>query len=403
MKPHFMLEYPQSEYDTRLDKLLKKMEANHLDAMILTSKENNRYFIGFQSIVWDSKVSTPGVIILSADGKLTFVGAHNARYTMLATACVPEEHILTYSRNPDHHVPTSFMQALTMALEKHGCLGKRMHVGMELGTGFRPHLPYPVLKGVMDLMSGAEIVDAAQLLWEIRAIKSPLEQERFRKACEINVKMYEAAFSSIVPGKTTELDVYHTMGETAFQNGCEGILLMGIICGRDRESQGNCPPSRRIMGSARENEFIMIDGGPSYQGYYSDIIRMGYIGSITREQQEMYDFAVSCTNLALSMMKPGAIAGKVCDAVDARIAASPYHRYNRTKGWIGHSIGLDIHEYPCLESGSRWALQPGMCFSVEPALYNPKVGKFILEQNVIVTQTGCEIVSPFTEKLVQIG
>ena len=75
---------------------------------------------------------------------------------------------------------------------------------------------------------------------------------------------------------------------------------------------------------------------------------------------------------------------------------------NQTKGWIGHSIGLNVHEYPCLEAGEDTPLQAGMVMSMEPSLTTPTAGTMCLEQNFIVTETGYELLSKMPTELVRV-
>lgn len=75
---------------------------------------------------------------------------------------------------------------------------------------------------------------------------------------------------------------------------------------------------------------------------------------------------------------------------------------NQTKGWVGHSIGLNVHEYPCLEAGEDTPLQAGMVMSMEPSLTTPTAGTMCLEQNFIVTETGYELLSKMPTELVRV-
>ena len=163
----------------------------------------------------------------------------------------------------------------------------------------------------------------------------------------------------------------------------------------------NCPPSDLPFGT-EDGTSIMIDGGPSYKGYFSDIIRVGIIGKPTAEQERLYKIALEGHAIGMSKLRAGVLISDVVAAVDAYYEKAGVSDINQTKGWIGHSIGLNVHEYPCLEAGEDTPLQAGMVMSMEPSLTTPTAGTMCLEQNFIVTETGYELLSKMPTELVRV-
>jgi Xaa-Pro aminopeptidase len=275
---------------------------------------------------------------------------------------------------------------------------------MEIGIGFRVHMNYPNFKTFMDFLANNNMTaeDASEALWEIRSIKSQREIEIMRKVCAINCALFEKAFASVIPRVTTERDIYRIMGREAFSLGCDTILDMGIRSGVDRDPHTNCPSSDRVIGGGHEREVLMIDGGPVYKGYYSDIIRTGVVGKPSKFQLERHEIATEACYTALRMIKPGVVMGEITKAVDDFIDAKGFGDCNKTYNWIGHGIGLDVHEYPCFEIGEKRTLAPGMCFAVEPCICD-EYGMFGIEQNILVTENGYELLSPMRHDLFTIG
>lgn len=402
MRHPYMLDFPIEEYAARKDKLVQGLNKHGLDGVILTTKENTRYFTGFQSIVWDSKVSTPAFLAVNKNGDWLMVGSHSSVGTMSVTSCMEEDELFFYDRSRrDPGVPATYHDAVTTAVRRLIPSGGK--VGMETGIGFRVHMTYPNLKALLDFLGDADIeaCDAASLLWEIRSVKSFRELDIMRRVCSINCALYEKAFSSVVPHVTTERDVYNVMGMEAFRLGCDTILDMGIRAGIDRDPHSNCPSSNRVIGGGHPREVLMIDGGPMYKGYYSDIIRTAVVGKPSPVQLDHHAIAVEACYTGLEKIKPGVSVGEVTAAVDEYLDQKGMRDYNRTYHWIGHGIGLDIHEYPCLELGG-WILEPGMCFAVEPCICD-EYGMFGIEQNIIVTEKGYELMTPFRHDLFTIG
>lgn len=387
MRQSLMLEFPVSEYESRLQKLQKQMESKNIDAVILTSDENTFYFSGFNSIVWDSKVSTPGVVIIAKDGVMVLATTKGGAETARVTSCI--EDIRVYGKE---EYPT-YAKAITSLLRDKGIIKGR--IGLELGEGHKMHLNYSASQDLFNELKDAEIVDAAEILWNIRSIKSSLEIERIRKSCDINIKGIQKGLDSVYEGMTED-ELYRTIAQEYFRLGAQRILPLGIRAGVERYSQGNCPPSYRPIG---KGEIILIDGGPVYRGYYSDIIREAVIGKPTDYQLEMFNVAREACYKGIEAIKPGVPINEVVKVVDDFMDNSKFAEINVYKNWCGHSIGVGVHEFPMLDSKTSTILQPGMIFSIEPYIYEYGVGSLGIEENILVSQTGYEILTPSNSEL----
>ncbi|MFR1109696.1 MAG: aminopeptidase P family N-terminal domain-containing protein [Anaerotruncus colihominis] len=97
MQTSMMLEFPVDEYEARIAKLIAGMQKYGFDAVLLSSKENTRYFSGLQSIVWDSKIAVPGLLVVTANGDMTIVSSRN-QPTVKVTSCLEPDRLLAYTR-----------------------------------------------------------------------------------------------------------------------------------------------------------------------------------------------------------------------------------------------------------------------------------------------------------------
>jgi Xaa-Pro aminopeptidase len=220
-------------------------------------------------------------------------------------------------------------------------------------------------------------------------LKSPLEIEAIRQSCLINVKSIQKGFDSLHEGMT-EMELYGIIMSEYFKMGSEMALPLGLRAGADRYSQGNCPPSYRPI---MRGDIILVDGGPFYHGYCSDIIREAVIGSATDYQKDVFKVAREACYRGIEAAKPGTAINEVCGVVDSFMDASRYSDINVYRNWCGHSIGVGVHEFPMLDSLTRTILQPGMVFSIEPYLYQNGVGSLGIEENFVITETGTEILT----------
>lgn len=382
MRDSLLSLFPAAEYEARLAKIVEQMHKNGVGALILTSDENTYYFSGFRSIVWCSKVSTPGVLVITDDGSTAIATTKGGAETVRVTSSVEDIRRFGTAEYP------TYAQAIVSLLAEKDKLNGR--VGMEFGTGHKIHLNYDMTQQLFAALKDATLVDAADMLWAVRSIKSPLEIQAIRKACDINCKGIERGFDRLRAGYT-ELELNSMIMEEYYRLGAESSLTLGIRAGAERYSQGNCPPSRRPI---QPGEIILVDGGPSYDGYVSDIIREAVIGKPTDYQQEMFDVAREACYRGIDAMKPGTPIDQVVKVVDDFMDNSKFAEINVYKHWCGHSIGVGVHEYPMLDSDTHILLKPGMVFSIEPYIFQDNVGSLGIEENVLITETGAEILTP---------
>jgi Xaa-Pro aminopeptidase len=388
MRQSLLLEFPAAEYQDRVNRLTAQMDKKGINAVILTSDENTYYFSGFKSIVWASKVSTPGVLVITKDGDMMIASSKNGMETVKVTSCVDD--IRYYGKDSPYQ---NYSEAILSILQEKKLLKGK--IGLELGKGHKMHLNYYDSQDLFKGLSDSEVVDGAEILWNVRMIKSALEIEKLRTCCKINIASIEKGLRLVKEG-TTELELYRTILQEYFRLGAEFTLPIGVRAGEERYSQGNCPPSQRPIG---KGDIILVDGGPVYKGYFSDIIREAVIGKPTDYQLDMFNTAREACYIGINQVKPGVPINLVCKAVDDYMDNSRYAHINVYKNWCGHAIGVGVHEFPMLDSSTTLELQPGMVFAIEPYIYQEGVGSLGIEENILVTENGCEILTPSDSNL----
>lgn len=397
MKQSLLLEFPVSEYASRLQKLCESLRAWNMDAILLTMPSNVRYFSGLRSIVWVSNVSMPGVLLITSDGTMRVIGSASNNPTARITSCADDDWFYAYRAGTD--LP-SFSAALAQAMRDMKLESAR--IGMEFGEGFRMRMTMADYNALRAAFPSMILADAAKLLWNVRSVKSPLEQDRLRECSRINSRIFEAAFEKIVPGMTTEEEIYRFMAAESFRMGAESMLQLDVRGRKDRYGQGNCPPSWLPFG-AEEGTVILIDGGPCIKGYYSDIIRVGVVGKASPRQKDLFKIAEEGNQVGLDALKPGVTVEEVCRKVDAFFAGTSAADTYNSRGWVGHCVGLDVHEYPCLTLGDETVVKPGMVFAVEPGITDKVNGGFCIEENVLITENGAELLSNAPRELYLVG
>jgi Xaa-Pro aminopeptidase len=392
MRKSMLLEYPVCEYEERQRKLLAAMEDNGFEAVIFTSKENTRYFCGLLSVSWKSKSASPGTLIVTKEGSYTLAGSASARGTMEATSCV--EDIRGFHPLKKGGMPATLPKLIYEILaEKKIVAGK---IGMELGSRTRLNMPVDEFRELMQLCGNSEFVDCGKIFWPIRVVKTDRELVNVRKVCEINYRAFENVMTKITEGMT-EYDVYRSTLKEMLGMGAQETYSFGVRAGKERYGQPNCTPSDRPIG---RGEMILMDGGLIYKGFYSDIIRQAIIGKPNATQKRFYEASVSACEKALEKVKPGNPVGEICRGANEYLASGGFSDYALAS--CGHGLGLDIHEFPNLDCTNEELLVPGMVIAVEPSIYIPGEGMFGIEENVVVTETGYELLTPMTRRLIEL-
>lgn len=389
MKNALMLDFPVEEYEQRRTRLVREMEHHGMDAVIFTSKENLRYFTGYQTIIWMSNIATPGILIVTSNGDMVMVGSGLRLDTIAVSVCV--EDLRGYD-NSAHRGSGYIEQVYDVLKEKRVHTGK---IGLEIGPASRLHLSYENQQTLIDAIGKDHIVSADPVIWPVRTIKSPREIDVIRKVSGINNAAFDKALAAIPPGMS-EIELYRRFSIEMFQLGADEVMLLGIRAGAERYSQGNSSPSRRPIGTG---EMILVDGGALYQGYNTDIIRQAIIGRPSDRQRALYDFSVETCMEGLAAIKAGVTAESVTRRIDAFARKSAFAQYYRTPGWSGHGLGQAVHEPPIIGLGKTEYLEAGMYLAIEPDFYEENVGVFGIEHNLLVTETGYELLSTVSHDL----
>lgn len=397
MRQSPLMDFKTEEYAARIGKLCGLMRAQCMDAVLITSQQNTRYFSGLRSIVWESKISNPGMVIISAGGDVAIVAYKSSINAIEFSTFLEPEQIVLYSNGRaegEPPMPETFAQAIEHTLKRMGAAEGT--IGMEMGEAMRIHMNFLVMQDMFSRLSKAKFVDASGAIWPCRMVKSPAEVDYLRKASAINEACFEKAFSSIEFGKTTERELMNLMIAEAHLRGAECVPTYGLLYG-DKRFEGNCPPGDIVM-QAKPHQVLFIDGGPSYKGYCVDIIRQAVTVGLTEKQQALYDIAKESTELALAQIKAGkpiaAVSTEVNRLVDERGFTKEYH----TRGWIGHGIGLEFHELPQVEDISPRKLEAGMTLAIEPSFRDDN-NWILIEQNVVVTEDGYELLSTMPDAM----
>jgi len=239
----------------------------------------------------------------------------------------------------------------------------------------------------------AEIVETEGIVEAERMVKTPEEIDKIRRAASIA----DYAFAQVLPqlrAGVSERDIALELEFAMRKAGASGVSFRPIVAAGTRSALPHAEPGNRLFAYG---DFVVMDFGCVYDGYCSDMTRTVVVGEPTEQHLLIYDLVLRAQLEALKAVKPG-VTGKDVDTVARSIIAEGGYGQYFGHG-LGHGVGLEIHERPRLSQKDETVLEPGMIVTVEPGIYLPDFGGVRIEDLVLVTADGCEILSSTFKEL----
>jgi Xaa-Pro dipeptidase len=227
--------------------------------------------------------------------------------------------------------------------------------------------------------------------------KDAAETARMRQAIAISEAALEETIAGVQPGLTERRIV--TLLLSAMANaGSEGNAFDPIVLGGPNSALPHGIPSDRAL---QDGDLLLFDFGAASNGYLADITRTFAVGKVDPELVKVYETVLAANQAGIRAAKPGVPAQEVDRAARKVIVDAGYGEYflHRT----GHGLGIDAHEGPYIREGNGQLLEPGMVFTVEPGIYLPGKGGVRIEDDVLVTATGVDVLTSFPKAFKVIG
>ena len=226
-----------------------------------------------------------------------------------------------------------------------------------------------------------------------RGIKDDEEQKKMREASLINDQAM-AVFKTLIYDGVSEKEVAEQMLKVYLDLGAEGFSFEPIVSFGANAADPHHMPDDTIL---KEGDCVLFDVGCVKNGYCSDMTRTFYYKYVSDECKRIYDTVRAANEAAESIVKPGVRLSELDDAARTLITDAGYgpnftHR-------LGHFIGLDEHEFGDVSAVSTWIAHPGMIFSIEPGIYLEGHTGVRVEDLVLVTEDGCEVLNRYPKEL----
>lgn len=349
----------------RIEKLRKKLKEKGLEAAVIYSVENRRYFADFSG-------SSGALIINQTDAILLT----DFRYIEEARSRAEQYEVIL-------HEGGLLDQNVGQYLKKLGIT----RVGLEdsLSVGALRILEQETPQALFTLID--------LLIMDIRMIKDQTEIANIREGIRLCDLAFDHILGFIKPGMS-EKEIGLELEYVMKKNGAEGIKANHVIASGERSALPHGQATERIVNIG---EFVKMDIGAVVNGYYSDFTRTVVLGEPTEKQQKIYDIVRHAQEVALENIKPNI---KCSDLDEIGRAIIRNEGYGENFGHsLGHSLGLNIHEKPAMRANDDTLLQPGMVITVEPGIYISGWGGVRIEDLVVITKDGIENFTTSTKEL----
>jgi len=369
--------FSEDEYRSRWQRASQAMRDEGLDALLLTAETNILYFCGHQPVApWDTVTRATFCILPQAGDPLLIV--HDV-WAGGARADSPIRNVRSFGETTMPPVPL-----LCECLQELGLTHAR--IGAELGYEQRMGLAPNDFAAIQAAVPHVTWADGASALWAVRMIKSPAEAAYLRRSCEINSAAFDWAFRRMTP-TTTEAELAGLFRAGIALAGGEFGFMAPAFVPAAYHTMSRMPGSKHI----EPGKLVWNDLGSLYRFYWSDFSRAAVLGKANATQRDLWGRVHEITQAAMAAVRPGRAPGEIvetCNCAAQRLGIVT----NFASGRIGHGLGLLLTEPPHIAAYEQQLLAPGMAITIEPGIINDD-GIYIVEQNLLVTENGAEVLS----------
>ncbi|MEY8347413.1 aminopeptidase P family protein [Bacillus cereus] len=338
-----------------------------MDGLLITKKENRRYATGF--------TGSAGVILLSATNAVFIT---DFRYTDQAKTRVQEADIIMHKGNMEQEIANQItkLDIQNLGIEENNMTLKQ----------------YSALKKYTNI----ELVQVNELVETIRTIKEDTEIETMKIAARIADEAFQHITNFLKPG-VSEFDIRDELEFFMRKKGASSSSFDIIIASGVRSSLPHGVATNKII---EHGDIVTLDFGALYNGYCSDLTRTVAIGSYSEEFEKIYGIVLEALKRGIEAIRPGESAKTIDDVTRNYITDHGYGEYFGHS--TGHGVGLEIHEPLRLSQESKAILQEGMVVTVEPGIYIPNWGGCRIEDDIVVTKDGYEVITQSDRNLIVI-
>ncbi len=349
--------------EERRQKLTSTLATLGLDALIVHRPTNMRYLSGF--------TGDAGVLLVTSETAQLIT---DSRFVLRAAEELKGVKVVEQGDSLE-----ATLAEVAPALEG-------QHWGFEA-----EQVTYANYERLRQALTAITLVSTENLLLAQRAVKDTAEIALISHACAMADQTLEEAFVRVHPG-VRECDLSLWLEMRMRELGAEKVAFSGVASG----PRGALPHGGLSERVIEAGDLVRFDIGCRYRGYHSDVTRTIGVQSVDDELRRVYDLVLQAQETALAAVRPGVRACDVDRAARQVIEAEGYGPY--FGHGTGHGVGLEVHELPTISARNEQVLSTGMVFTVEPGVYLPGRGGVRIEDTVLVTEAGGQVLTPISKE-----
>ena len=354
---------------SRLKRFERTLIEKDLDGFVVTHPANLRYLCGY--------TGSNGLLLLLAGRRVFFT---DGRYTQQAREEVTGARVII-AKGPLLNDAAKIITKLNAAA-----------IGFEAD-----HTSVAAVEPMRKLVHRKISWKATTgLIMRQRMIKDAEELRAITDAVKLGAAAYKEALKVLHPG-ARESAVAGALEYAARQAGADGMSFETIVAAGKRSALPHGLASSRPIP---RHGFVVVDSGVILRGYCSDMTRTVHGGRVSREERRWYEAVLEAQLAGIAAAVPGKTAAEVDQTARQVLRSAGLDRYFTHS--TGHGVGLEIHEPPRLAKDQTERLEPGMVITIEPGIYVPGKGGIRIEDMVVVTETGPQVLTPVTKELIEI-
>ncbi len=352
--------------EERINKVLEKMKEMGLTQMIITDPVS----IAYLAVHYEDPIERFWALYLRTDGNHKLVA--NRLFTLNDVSGVE---ILWYSDGED------------------GAALLNQYIEHESSLGIDKCMAARFLLRLLDLNAAPKYVNASDCVDDNRACKDAEEREKMREASRINDAAM-AEFKKLIHEGVTELEIADQMEAIYKKLGAQGHSFEPLVGFGGNAANGHHGPDHTVL---KKGDCVLFDVGCKKDGYCSDMTRTFFYGEVSPEHEKVYETVRRAQAAAEAMIRPGVKLCEIDHAARSVITEAGYGPYFTHR--LGHFIGQEVHEKGDVSTANEAVAKPGMTFSIEPGIYLPGDVGVRIENLVLVTEDGAEILNHYDKTL----
>ena len=364
--------FSNEEFEIRLERAQELLYKNKLDALLITIPSNLRYFTGIDTNFWESPTRSWFLVVPLFGNPIAIIPEIGEK--LFKKTFIKDIHTW-----PSPNLKGDDISPLKSLLET---LPSRFGaIGAELGKEMSIRMPAIDFNLLQDNFK-FDIVDGASLIWALRSVKTLNEIKKIEKVAQIVSEVF-CVLPTFISASDSERDVAKKVKKEILKEGVDSIPYLPVISGRGGVSQIIGNPTDKLISSG---DFLFIDTGSTFDGYFCDFDRNFAIGTASDELKRTNEILWHATEEGIKNLVPGAKTQDVWKKINKKI--EDFGFMVKGEGRYGHGVGLQLTEPPSISSFDNTIIQENMVLTIEPSMeYKP--GKIIVhEENIFVSKDG---------------